>query len=803
MAYGKKTPSIIFIPPAIIPTMAGLFSAKLHPLPGSRFWRCLMIAVILTGMLPACTQNGSLTQIPSVFSDWKLADLRLLQAPKDDPAHSLIALYSRITSFDLEIRLDFLDLTSPLDFDVYLTLDTRPGGGKNLPFNAISGIDFDMLVKIPATGAPQAFDAQLQPMASLVPRSANHPGLDMMTVQLNRSVLPGNPSEVGLQAFITLAGKPEPLSQTTPVFPSTYHLSQAPVLLVFWNALPAATPAQILRRWDGAHTGPYGGRHGLNVLLQAAAAHNIPLVLADLKQPASFTALSAVGGLNFVRRSALRGDLILPESAAGDPLLADLSLAASRQTALDNKFPSSPIAFGAFSEPLPENYSLFFADLPGRSSIVRWQSKRLIPLPGPVFSDTTLVSDPQVAVDGLTIFTRQALLTAALSADPGDLVVLGGSLPESAWGEFSTAPAAFAYIAAHPWIKPLDEIGLTGFPSTASEVWPLPETCQDLHCSPAVPQVFPVSESGTQAESSLSLVTLRSVLRGRLGQLKKGPLAQLALQSYLSLSQPADSPVLAGLQANALGYVSYQVEAARWDEFPFTKTDCSVDVDFDGKNECLLASPTWFVILKTSGGRLVYAAHRGPFHAAQWIGSPAQFGVGLGDPSEWKPEQGPTGNPVEIPGAFGLENSLYEDYVPEIQSGKIILNSEITHTQKIFSLSSNELHIELAFAESQHVQIPITLAPQHWASGSLFSSWLPEPELTKEQWQWQPDSVPGLSILFQDIQTVTAKSSLDSSQWLTAQENPDLAYPPGHYLTFPMAVIEVQGAHFSLTFQPR
>ena len=48
--------------------------------------------------------------------------------------------------------------------------------------------------------------------------------------------------------------------------------------MVFWNTLPSATPAQTLRRWDGAHTGPMGGKHGLSVLLQAAASQGVPLV---------------------------------------------------------------------------------------------------------------------------------------------------------------------------------------------------------------------------------------------------------------------------------------------------------------------------------------------------------------------------------------------------------------------------------------------------------------------------------------------------------------------------------------------
>ena len=51
------------------------------------------------------------------------------------------------------------------------------------------------------------------------------------------------------------------------ISPLIYSNSSLPtpayLLLAFWDTLPASTPIQLLRRWDGAHTGPYGQRHGL------------------------------------------------------------------------------------------------------------------------------------------------------------------------------------------------------------------------------------------------------------------------------------------------------------------------------------------------------------------------------------------------------------------------------------------------------------------------------------------------------------------------------------------------------------
>ncbi len=200
---------------------------------------------------------------------------------------------------------------------------------------------------------------------------------------------------------------------------------------------------------------------------------------------------------------------------------------------------------------------------------------------------------------------------------------------------------------------------------------------------------------------------------------------------------------------------------------------------------------------------MVFAAHHGPDGAAQWIGSPAQFGVGLGDPSEWKPEIGPKGNPAEIPGAFELETVPYQDTIPEIQPGKIILSTGDHSIQKTFTISDDQLNVDLTSSQPVSTLIPITLAPQNWAAGSPLSAWRPVPVLEANRWDWQPVSGSGLTILFQNAQSVTSTTSLDTIQSLGVEENPNLAYPPGHYLTFPTAVIELQGSHFNVTFTPR
>ncbi len=74
-------------------------------------------------------------------------------------------------------------------------------------------------------------------------------------------------------------------------------VNRAPVLVAFWDAFPVTTPAQALRRWDGAHTGPLGERHGLLHILDAAGQYSVPVALLDIKNPASLAALDFMGNI--------------------------------------------------------------------------------------------------------------------------------------------------------------------------------------------------------------------------------------------------------------------------------------------------------------------------------------------------------------------------------------------------------------------------------------------------------------------------------------------------------------------------
>jgi hypothetical protein len=755
---------------------------------------CVLLVVLLAGCASSNLVSGS------SFSGWGYSDLRYLQAPDPDTEYSLIAVYQRQTRYDLEIRLDFLDLTAPVDFDLYLALDTSPGGSSEMPFLGIqSRLAYDVLVKIPANGSPTAYDAQLNPLQNIIPRVSDHPGLDAMVIQFNRSQLPGNPNQLGIQVFQTPDGKNQILSQTPPILPNQPQPALAPLLMVFWDTLPSTTPAQTLRRWDGAHTGPFGGRHGLSVLIQAAASQRVPLVLADLKQTASLNGVKAVGGSQRIQQLALSNLAILPDTAVSERLSVAQSLALNRKAAQQAGLPKSAIGYGTFSPPLSAACATFLAALPERNRILNWQGKRLVPLPEAVYpSSQGETGELQITQQGLSVSIRKALLAAALSADPGDLVVLGGSLPTSPWGDFSSAPAAFEWIAAHPWIATLDEAGLNNLPAQTVQDWPLPQGCPDLLCSPDAPAVTVYTGGGSPVPSGLNLPQLQAKLRQELTELPPGPFAERAWQTYLTLTAPTSDRNLAGLQANALGQVGYLLEAARWEarSSGYTQTvnpisDCTIDPDFDGVTECRLVSDSALAIFKPEGARLVFYATRAAQGVTQWIAPASQLGVGLGDPSQWHPELGPAGDPAEIAGAFAPLEGPYEAYAVETQPGRIAFHSNGSDLSKTFSLSADGLKVEIRSPEEQVLRIPLLLADQEAPA---------PPVLSDRQWIWQPDVGTGLRITFAGDLTLSGESFLDSASALLAQEDPNRVYPRGHYLPDPLAVVEVRGKQVDILF---
>ncbi len=229
----------------------------------------------------------------NLLTEWYYTDLLSLDpSDTENPDLDLVALYARKHGGRLEIRIDLLESTDFQDIDLYLAIDSRSGGSHDLPIKGKTDLEWENLISIPSHGEIQieGIDgAEKGGLGVLVVRS---PEIDAILVEMNANPLQENTDGLDfgkpekMQIFITHAGSSDIADQSEPVSFDGFPPPRANVIFAFWESYNAYSPATALRRWDGAHTGPNGGRHGLFNLLRTARSAQIPLFLLDLKEPA-------------------------------------------------------------------------------------------------------------------------------------------------------------------------------------------------------------------------------------------------------------------------------------------------------------------------------------------------------------------------------------------------------------------------------------------------------------------------------------------------------------------------------------
>jgi hypothetical protein len=731
---------------------------------------------------------------PESQAEWSHADLRWV-GPGDapNPQQDLIAAYARNTGDELRIRLDFLELGPAFPFDIYLALDNASGGEKSLPLSGTAGIEWnelliftaanEVLLQIPGEQPRQTNDVYL----------STSENFDGFVLHLDaRFLIPGT----FFQIFITPPNSLDIIDATPPVALNGAAPAPAQLLLAFWDTLPAATPAQAMRRWNGAHTGPLGQRHGLFQLLKASDKFDIPLVLLDLKNPSSLAAMATMDQLQWVRTLEERGLLVLPDSASGDLEDAAYSLNLSRRTGSQYSLQPSPFLFAPLQGPLPEGYQAAF-HVSADERIAQISSGRLIPLPGEIYPEegAHVRPDEQVNRTGLTLATKRKLLDAALSNDLSRITVMGGSLPDSLWADSSITAIAFAYLAHHPWIETLDQEDLLAIPVNPSK----PQShCSDLLCTPFVLPFIPYTTAGTPIANGLTLPELRQIIRADLATAPTNTAAELAWQMFLNLTMPTSDPYRQALQANYLGQTGHLLHIARWAANPTSINDCTLDLDWDGVADCVLASDHFIATFKSDGGRMLFAGSLQQGDWIQWIGPASQLQVGAGERQDWQIQRGAAADPNEIPGAFTSQSDPFALHDPVIKAGTLTFLSE-NGIEKTYTITPGGFRFTYRSSTPSITHLPLLLSPNVYWGEPLSYSALSSPE--------NHTFTLGAGLHQQLIAQASsaelhADSFIDSIEWLQQSENPEQAYPAGHFIPFPMVVLEIQaGGSFTVEIQ--
>ena len=753
---------------------------------------------------------------------WTIDDLRALkQVEGVNPSQELIAVYTRIAGFDLQIRLDFLDLKLENDSDIYLVLDLHYAGTTCLPVDLPTQNGWDTLVIIPSVGIPQIFSTIVpedkitgelngclpwQQIEDVIPRVARDPWNDTMVISLNNATLIDHNHSFLLQVFLTspvLTPGPNNIVNTKnkrgyldtigPVRSDDVPMAQSSVIIAFWNTFPAYTPAQTLRRWDGAHTGPYGGRHGLQNLLQAVRRSKVPIILLDLKNSTSLSALDYIGGLPTVQNMAKNGFVILPDIETGARGLSQLTwhyskirtpvqqllgkdwgventLVDNRQVGLDFGLSTSLLLYAPTLpfDALPD-YQVLFIPMealqpnPNQDiSPMRWQNRTLIPIPPS--------TNNQATPDGLSIAVRRKLLELASTAinQTSQVFVMGGDFPTSTWGNPEIAQATFQYITTHPWIHPLNNTNI-------------------LHLSPSSQATFDTDEESINLEPSNDY-TFEQLINI---PLQINPLYTAARQMYLSMlsTLPTDPPGLPALRANYIEQVAGLIAAADWATSPFSITDCTIDPDQDNQDECVLASEKYYAMFENDGGRLVFLVSKTAHGVHQWVAPTTQFMIGLADPSNWNLSAGAASDPDSIPGGFIDTPPPWPVYRSLINEAQITFTAPDGLITKTLTLNKDGLCANYETSEPVTIQIPLGIDP--WSrftpgwGNNYKGTW------TTHGGTWSLDDK-----LYLDIQTsgkLNAFPFTASREAMKYFEDPNYEYPRGHYLPFPITLVEIQG----------
>jgi hypothetical protein len=756
----------------------------------------ILMAFILLGACSPVVQ-------PSLTQAWQASQVRLLDpADAADPNLDLIAVYTRASADQQQIRLDFLDLPADTNYDLYLAIDSAMGGDTNLPVAAHTEIAWDTLLVIPAHGEIQALDDKLQPRPGAAVLILRDPVDDDVQISFNNQVLnqtPANPLGYRLQAFITPAGSRQVADQAGPLSSTVALPAKAPYLLVFWDSLPAFSPVQALRRWDGAHTGPQGGRHGLYNLLRTARAIRTPLVLLDLKSPDSLAALDFVGGIGLVRSMTQLGLLELPQVSPGyagvlpvglPDWAQSLAIQESRQAGLARGLPASLLRFDPLGPPqgaVSEALSL----VPGPASVnpltashvQRSGDRRLLPIPA--YSQPSVASN-QASLDGPSLEVRKALLNAALSPDPGDLVILGGDLPASTWGNPQNARATFKYLRDHPWMQALTAGDLLSLPALEKPLDFITNTAQTDQAVPAELQNTPPNDVG-----------------------------QAAWQAFRALYDPVfpNPSQLGALRSNYLPQVQALLSAAAWastqpaacagDCQP--QATCQADPDGDGQPECVLSSPDYYAIFELRGGYLAFAFARDPKTGAvhQWVGPSSQFASGLSPAGTWNLSGGAFADPGVFPGAFFDWDAARQvpdgsqTYQARVSPGELQLTTNDGGRQKTFRISESGLSVQVLGDAPTQVFLPLSLDPwQRYKPGwpACYNG-----ETQGGVWRWSvvitssgacDINSPRFTIELQSSNSYQTHAFLESLPFIDQPEDPNFNYPAGHFLPFPLALAQ-------------
>ncbi len=676
------------------------------------------------------------------------------------------------------------------DSKVLVAIDSQPGGAKQIP--GLIGVDadfnWDSLIEI--NKADQIFvinsDGAIENNLRLW--AIRNRQQDNLVLSFACSLLQPAYPHNKIQVFLVNESASAPgrsIDKSTAVNWDSPPPPPVQVLLYFYNTFAGLTPAQALKHWDGAHTGPDSARHGLVHLLKAAEDQRIPVLLADLATPQNLSALDYMGLTASIRNLEDQGLAIIPDvstiSLSSNPTIHlptwvyQVNSEYNRNVRMRFNLGESEI-WTAQEWPgslnFPNGYQFIFPQTISSqlaAKICNWGSIKVF---CSITNKPKTELPPDLDSQGLTTDVKRLLLSQAGKGDQ-QFIILGGDFGESAWGNVDEPQLAFSYVKNHPWIRFLGLYDLQTMPASFDDTIRLPNVPQQ-----AIPITF---ENGLTSQELVGKIIDETLAS------KTNPLSDAEWQMFFQMLDSPD-PKRHLLTTYSMREVGYLFAAARWAESPREITNCDEDIDWDGIGDCILASQNIFLAFQNKGGSLVvgFIKEKDGYH--QFAAPSYQVANGLSDAFRWTPEQGVYGDPDAL-GASIVEPSFKNiQFQNNSKPGQISFANPDGRIRKDYILKPNGVSINYILQTPQIVQIQLTIDPwlrfsPGW-SNQFYSQGLSNQLFIRQN-----------SIAIQLSSNLELQSNIFSTsrQYMTNPEDPNFDYGLGHYQLFPYSLVTVNG----------
>ena len=357
-------------------------------------------------------------------------------------------------------------------------------------------------------------------------------------------------------------------------------------------------------------------------------------------------------------------------------------------------------------------------------------------------------------------------------------IVLGGDFSQSVFGDPSISTEVFSYIASHPWIQVLSIQDLSTQGNLFANLAPNDQGVLSAE-NKIAPQSYSLSNThvtDTQAKVYASLI-----------QSPKNQLTDLSWQLYNSLLK-SGSPELLSLQGNYLGQIGEILTAANWAETPVDIHSCDLDIDYDGINECILANAQFFIVIEKTGGYIPFVFTRDAKGIHQLIGPTWEFIIGLSDPSSWDVNMGVRGDSAQILGAFQDKFYNWSTYDVNITDHKIELFEENMAMRKSITIFPDKIHIDVENIIRTQIELVVPLVVDPWLRYT--THWGESYTGVKSQSGFLWGIPMGEMVGINSTNPITIFRFNETREALSRPEDPNFDYSRGHYLPYPMALVE-------------